>query len=164
MGRKAGGLLLLIAVAGVLWWAVAHGPLRDPEETLQDFYASAGRSEAQLTDPLLLNARRVEPLVVDAVADPGMKNRRAALQFLACEHSLSALQTFREILADGDEPDHLRGEALQGLWLVRPAEGREIASGLVEDQSFVGVVARGILSGTWDPVCREWWDAVRGAG
>ena len=73
---KIGLVLLGIVLALGLWWAVTEGPLRKPDDALRDFFEARDRAEDQLMDPLILNGRRVVPLVIAEVPNKEMKLRR----------------------------------------------------------------------------------------
>ena len=80
----AGSSVSVIGLGALLCllWAVAEGPLRNPDEALKDFYDAGDRAEDQLMDPLILTGRSVVPLVLKELPNKDMRPRRYAIGFL----------------------------------------------------------------------------------
>ena len=155
--------LSLLALAGlVLWWCVAVGPLRDPEAALADFHTARNRAEDQLTDPLVLAGPGVRPLVLAAIRDPESPRRRYAIGFLGCAGYERAASALREIIADGEEKNYYRADALVALWQLDPTEGLHLAKVYARQSDFLGETARRIVAGRPLIYCRSWLDAWLG--
>jgi hypothetical protein len=155
-------LVAIVVLSLASCWAIAIGPLRDPEDAFADFLDSSGRGEDQLTDPLVLSGRRVAPRVAAAIREPAMPQRRYAIAFLGCRHYRPVLPTLRQILATSSEPDYFRGDALEAIWLVAPGEGLVLAKQYSKDPTYLGKAAGEILAGRREPYCRTWWQAFTG--
>jgi hypothetical protein len=153
-------ILGVLAAALVLAWARAVGPLRSPQDALDDFVRAEGRAEDQLTDPLVLAGPRVRPLVLAAVQDRHFRLRRYGIGYLGCAGYRPASPTFRTILHDESEEDYFRADALEALWSSDPKEGHALASAYSGRSDFLGQVARGILTGTRPNGCRSLTDAL----
>jgi hypothetical protein len=160
--RIAAISFVALLLAGAIFWAAAVGPLRSPDAAFADFLASEGRAEDQLTDPLVLSGRRVAPRVLAEVKDPDLKHRRYAIGFLGCLRYAPAVEVFRSILANPEEKDYFRGDALEAIWLTAPQEGIALAKQHSSATGHLGDVARNVVSGTREPYCRSWWQAFRG--
>lgn len=146
----------------VLWWLRAQGPLRNPHAAFADFERATNRAEDQLTDPLVLNGRRVAPLVLDAIADPEMHLRRYAIGFLGCSRYEPSLPALRRILGDGAEKSYFRADALEAIYLIDLEEGLASARRHTSDSALLGETARWIDEGSWEENCRTWWQAFTG--
>jgi hypothetical protein len=153
----------LVALLG-LWWAVAEGPLRNPEEALEDFYEARDRAEDQLMDPLILNGRRVVPLVMKELSNKDMRLRRYAIGFLGNGRYSEALPMLEAILNDGSEIYYFRADALKAIFQISQARAKELAPNFVNSQEYLGDVAREIVVGR-NPILseRSYWDAFRRA-
>ncbi|SRR2546426_107297 len=155
-------LLLSIVVALGLWWAAAKGPLRSPDDALRDFYEARERAEDQLMDPLILNGRRVVPLVVAEVPNKEMKLRRYAIGFLGNGQYRDALPVLEQVLADEFERYYFRADALEAISRISPDRAHELALRYVKGEDVLGRVAQDIVAGR-SPVTRtrSYWQAFR---
>jgi hypothetical protein len=129
------GLSLLAARAGVAW-AREHGPLRDPEEALQDFLHGkepAPRGESELMDPLILAGDRVVPLVLRELSKRDMPRALYAIGFLGRGRYREALPVLERILSDPGEHDSLRAYALLAIHRIDGPRGRELAPAYFEE-------------------------------
>jgi hypothetical protein len=160
--KKAVIFLLGVVLALGLWWALAVGPLRDPHAAMRDFYEASERAEDQLMDPLILNGRRVVPLVIAEVSNKGMTLRRYAIGFLGNGQYRDAMPVLEQILADESERDYFRGDALEAIYRISPSRARELAPRHLEDQESLGRIAQDIAAGQ-SPVqwTRSYWQAFR---
>ncbi len=154
-------LALSVLVGLCIWWAIAKGPLRDPEKALHDFYAADGRAEDQLMDPLILNGRRVVPLVIAALPNRDMHLRRYAIGFLGVGRHQDALPSLERILSDESELAYFRADALEAIYQIEPERARALAHIYMNDQSFLGEIARVISEGK-NPTyrTRSYWQAL----
>jgi hypothetical protein len=153
----------LVALLG-LWWAVAEGPLRNPEEALEDFYEARDRAEDQLRDPLILNGRRVVPLVLKEIPNKDMRLRRYAISFLGNGRYSEALPMLEAILNDESEIYYFRSGALEAIFHISQARAKELAPNFVNGQELLGEVAREIVAGRYTiRYERSYWDAFRRA-
>ena len=126
---------ILLAVVGIttivglgLWWSISVGPLRNPEIALRDFYDGKDRAEDQLMDPLILNGRRVAPLVISAIPDKNMPKRRYAISFLANGKYEEALPVLNNIAFDITEKDYIRQDALVAINTIKQKPYHSIRS------------------------------------
>ena len=142
------------------WWAVAEGPLRDPKDTMQDFYEARGRAEDQLIDPLILNGRRVVPHILADLPSEDMPFRRYAIGFLGNGRYRTALPVLEELLADDTEIYYFRADALEAIYHISPERGHELAPAYVEGEDRLSQVATDIVAGRV-PVgwTRSYWRA-----
>jgi hypothetical protein len=159
---KLAVMLLSIVLALGLWWAVAEGPLRNPEAALREFYEARDRAEDQLMDPLILNGRRVVPLVIAAVPNKQMERRRYAIGFLGNGKYREALPVLEEVLSDESERFYFRADALEGIFQISPERARELAPRYLGGEDLLGRVAQDIVAGR-NPVywTRSYWQAFR---
>lgn len=160
MARIAGVAILIVAGLGI-WWAAVEGPLRDPEDALRDFYEAQERPEDQLMDHLILNGRRVVPLVISAVPDKDMRLRRYAIGFLGNGRYRSALPALEGILADDSEIRYFRADALLAIYQITPERAQSLAPAYSKGEDLLGQVARKIVAGK-SPVnwTRSYWQAA----
>jgi hypothetical protein len=151
----------LVALLG-LWWAVSEGPLRNPDEALEDFYEARDRAEDQLIDPLILTGRRVVPLVLKGIPDKGMRLRRYAIGFLGNGRYSEALPMLEVILNDESEMYYIRADALEAIFQISQTRAKELAPNFVNGQESLGEVAGEIVAGK-NPISfkRSYWDAFR---
>ncbi len=140
-----GALVLVVGLA--LWWAVAAGPLRDPEEALADFYEAKDRAEDQLMDPLILNGRRVVPLVVAEIPNKDMRLRRYAIGFLGNGRHAEAFPALEKILADESEVYYFRADALEAIYQMSQERARALAPEYTNGEDLLGRAAREIVAG-----------------
>ncbi len=140
-----GALALVVGLA--LWWAVAEGPLRDPEDALADFYEAKDRAEDQLMDPLILNGRRVVPLVVAEIPNKEMRLRRYAIGFLGNGRYAEALPALEEILKDESEVYYFRADALEAIYQISQDKARALAPAYTNGEDLLGQAAREIVAG-----------------
>ena len=158
---KAAALLLGITLALGLSWAVAEGPLRDPEDALRDFYEARDRAEDQLMDPLIRNGRRVVPLVIAAVPHRQMRLRRYAIRFLGNGRYREALPVLEQVLSDDSELFYFRADALEGIFRISPERARELAPRYSGSEGLLGRVAGDIVAGrSLASRTRSYWQAV----
>lgn len=152
--------LLGIVLALILWWAVAEGPLRDPDDALRDFYDARERAEDQLVDPLILNGRRVVPLVIAEVPNKQMRLRRYAIGFLGNGQYRDALPVLEQVLVDESEIYYFRADALEAIFRISAERARELAPRHVNGEDLLGRAAQEIVAGR-SPVrwSRSYWQA-----
>jgi HEAT repeat protein len=161
MLRVAYAIVVVIIGFGI-WWAFSEGPLRDPEEALQDFYNTEGSAVDQFKDPLILNGRRVVPLVLDELPNKNMRLRRYAIQFLGDGRYESALPALEKILADESEVYYFRTDALKAIYQIVPERALVLAKAYVKSEASLGEVARTIADGTNPEIpVRTYWQAFR---
>ena len=156
VGLAAWAALLLFAALG---WAQAR-PTAD--EVMADFHAAEGRCEGMLQDPLILNADIVKGRVIEDIKNPQMDKRRYAIGFLGNVRAQEALPTLRAILADEAEIYYFRADALQSIFQIDEAEGRELAANYADTEGFLGMIARDVLAGGEAFYRRSWLDAFLG--
>lgn len=159
---KVGIGIGIAALLAVSWWLFTEGPLRNPDAAFADFESATNRAEDQLTDPLVLNGRRVAPLVLDAIADREMHLRRYAIGFLGCSRYEPSLPALRRILRDQAEKSYFRADALEAIYVIDPEEGRASARRHTSESGLLGDTARWIDEGSWQDNCRTWWQAFTG--
>lgn len=159
---KIGLLLVGIVLALVLCWAVAEGPLRSPDHALRDFYEARERAEDQLMDPLILNGRRVVPVVIAEVPNKEMKLRRYAIGFLGNGQYRDALPVLEQVLVDESEVYYFRADALEAVFRISPERERALAPRYVNGEGLLGRTAQEIVAGR-SPVqqARSYWQAFR---
>jgi len=160
MAKIAIAAVVIVAGLGISW-AVVEGPLRDPDDTLSDFYEARERAEDQLMDPLILNGRRVVPLVISAVPNKDMRLRRYAIGFLGNGRYRSALPVLEEVLADESEIYYFRADALEAIYQIAPDRAQALAPRHVNGEDLLGQVARTIVADE-SPVylTRSYWQAL----
>src|SRR5438552_648446 len=129
---------MFLIAGGGLAWSHIEGPLRDPRAALDDFYSDAGRAEDQLIDPLVLNGRRVVPLVIEAVKDRCMPRRRYAISFLGSGRYREAVPVLEGILGDSSEIDYFRADALEALFQIDTSRAKAIALGHQSRTDYLG--------------------------
>lgn len=153
--------LVVITTLGV-WWAVSEGPLRNPEDTIKDFYEAHERAEDQLIDPLILNGPRVVPLVLQDLPDKDMPLRRYAIGFLGNGKYEEALPILEQILSDDSEKFYFRADALIAIFSISPDRARELAPGHKNGEDLLGKYAIKIIKGE-NPIywTRSYWDAFQ---
>ena len=146
----------------ILIWAKLEGPLRDPNDALQDFYEAKGRAEDQLIDPLILAGRRVVPLIIANLPNKEMRLRRYAIGFLGNGGYVEALPTLERILKDESEIYYFRADALLAIYQISQTRAKELAPLYVNGQELLGRFAGDIVAGK-NPVYfkRSYWDAFR---
>lgn len=159
-------IFLVVASAVILglagWWAIAEGPLRDPQAAMLDFYAPDGRAEDQLADPLILNGQKVVPLVIADVKNKKMPLRRYAIGFLGNGRYAEALPVLISILNDDTEIFYFRADALIAIYQISPSKGKELAPRYIQGEELLGRVAKQVVDGTDDVYLlrrRSWWKA-----
>ena len=133
-----------------------------PEQVLADFYAAEDRAEDMLMDPLILHSKRVAPLVIREIERPEMPLRRYAISFLGQANVREALPVLRRILADPQEQDYFRGDALEAIRSIDSSEGQRLAADHAASENLLGKVAREIIGGTYVPFRRTYWQALTG--
>ena len=142
------GIVLIGLITGLcLWWAVTEGPLRSPQDALNDFYAVSDRAEDQLMDPLILNGRRVVPYIIQEIRNKDMKLRRYAIGFLGNGRYIEAIPVLEQILADESEIWYFRSDALESIYQIAPIRARELAAKHIDGPELLGRVSREITSG-----------------
>lgn len=160
---KVAVLLLSFVFASGLWWAVAKGPLRSPEDALRDFYEARDRAEDQLMDPLIRNGRRVVPLVIAELPNMDVRRRGYAIMFLGNGGYHEALPMLERVLLNESEENAFRADALQAIFQISPQRARDLAPRHMRGEDLLGRVARKIVAGR-SPVywTRSYWQAVLG--
>ena len=156
--------ILVVIILGItLLWAISSGPLRDPEETLKDFYDGKYRAEVQLKDPLILNGRRVLPLVLNALPKKDMLKRRYAIGFVGGGRYVEALPVLTSILIDESELNYFRADALKAIYQIDKSLSHKLAEQYTSEPDLFGEVAAQIINGK-SPIysTRTYWDAFIG--
>ncbi len=143
-----------------LWWAVAEGPLRNPNAALNDFYTAKDRAEDQLIDPLILAGSDVVPLILKELPNKKMQRRRYAIGFLGIGRYSQALPSLETILRDESEIYYFRADALRAIHQISEARAKELAPHYVNRQELLGRVAQDIVAGE-NPAYfeRSYWEA-----
>ena len=154
--------LIVITLVLVSGFVVCRWLHPTPEDVLADFYASKGRAEDMLMDPLILHADRVAPLVIREVERPEMPLRRYAIGFLGQAGVREALPLLHRILTNSQEQDYFRADALAAVYFIEPSEGRRLASDYTATTNFLGYVAGKIADGSHVSDRRKYWQALTG--
>ena len=154
----SGGVLALAAFA----WMRTVGPWRPPQEAMRDFEAGSGRMESQLTDPLVLAGSGVQPLVLNAINDRGMRLRRYAIGFLGCSRYRPAIAELQRVARDQTEADYVRSDALDALSLIDGNVAFELARPLVNVPGVLGTTASAVTAPDHVVPCRTFMDAILG--
>ena len=113
-------------------------------------------------DPLILYADIVKDRVIEEIKNPRMEKRRYAIGFLGIAGFNEALPALREILADDNEEDYFRADALESIFLISKEEGRSLADDHDSREDFLGYVAKGLLDGSHEPFKRTYAQALTG--
>ena len=161
--RRRTGLILVGVMVGLCAVGFVF-PLRtSPQKAYERFCYSADLAEDQLMDPLILAGDKVAPLVIDGIKNPDMPRRRYAIQFLGNASSKESLPVLRSILANEQEPETVRADALLAIVAIQGEEGAGVAKEYAGASGFLAETSRGILSGHQTlPEKRTYWDAFWG--
>jgi hypothetical protein len=98
--------------------------------------------------------------VIEAVKNPEMEKRRYAIGFLGVARVHEALPVLRTILADNEEEDYFRADALDSIFQISPDEGLSLARQYRERGDFLGRVSHGLIDGTNRPFERSYVQAL----
>lgn len=136
-----------LIVGIILFWSIAEGPLRSPEDALKDFYEGKYRAEDQLKDPLILNGRRVLPLILKELPNKDMIRRRYAIGYIGDGGYVEALPTLLAILEDETELNYFRADALEAIFQIDNKLSIKLAEQYVDEPDLFGRVATQIVKG-----------------
>ncbi len=156
-------ILFTVMLGLTIWWAISSRPLRNPEETLIDFYETKYRAEGQLKDPLILNGRRVLPLVLSDLPNKDMPRRRYAIGYIGDGGYVEALPVLQSILKDETELNYFRADALEAIFQIDKPLSEKLAKQYVDEPDLFGRVATQIVNGK-SPIYskRTYWEAFIG--
>lgn len=126
---------------------------------MKDFHKAEGRAEDMLMDPLIINADLVKDRVIQDIQNRNMDKRRYAIVFLGNEGITKAIPVLIQILNDSSEKDYFRGDALESIWQIDKIQGRKIAKTYSSRKDFLGMIANGLLDGSYKPYKRTKADA-----
>ena len=152
--KKVVPLIIVLAVGIFLLPAMLRIPLmlQTPEAALADFYDTTDQAEDMLMDPLVLAGEKVVPLVLKEIARPEMKLRRYAIHFLGNGKYQSSIPTLETILANEQEIDYIRGDALASIFSIQPELGISLAKPYMARSDYLGKQAAEIATGN-----NRWW-------
>jgi hypothetical protein len=155
--------LLLIVLGLTLWWSINSGPLRPPEDALRDFYEAKNRAEGQLKDTLILNGRRVLPLVLNDLPNKDMPRRRYAISYLGDGGYVEALPALLKIIQDEAEFNYFRADTLEAILQIDQPQSIKLAEQYRGEPDLLGRVATQIVNGI-SPIYseRSYWEAMTG--
>ena len=153
--NKIAIFFLAVLLGSGLWWSMAEGPLRDPTDAIHDFYEGRDRAEDQLMDPLILNGRRVVPLILADLPNKEMKRRRYAIGFLGNGRYYEALPALEKIVSDESEVMYFRLDALEAIFQISPEHVQEFASRHFKGEDYLGEVAKEVARGSRPPYPRR---------
>lgn len=130
-----------------------------PENAIKEFKESKDKAEDQIMDPLILCGKKVIPLVMKEIEDTNMPNRRYAIAYLGNAKSNESTPLLICLLNDTSQSDLIRGDALRAIASIDIERGKDLAKEFVDNEGYIGGIARNILSGDFSPVVRSFWDA-----
>lgn len=133
---------------------------QSPEEAYADFLDTTDQAEDMLMDPLILAGESVVPLVLSEIKSPNMKLRRYAIHFLGNGRYKEAIPELKQILANENELDYFRGDALASIFNMDPKLGIKLSKSYIDRDDILGRQAQEIAQGQnrwW--VQRSFWEA-----
>jgi hypothetical protein len=134
--------VLIVGTAGIT--IVIRMCRPSPNEALRLFLTSDHLREEDLTKPLNSAGRNVIPVVIEAIRDHEMPRRRYAIGFLADRKAIEAVPVLLDILADSEEKDYFRGDALQAIFRIDPKRASQLSRAYLDQPGTLGTVARRI--------------------
>jgi hypothetical protein len=153
--------IVILSVGVVAAWLLWPRPT--VQGVLNDFFRDeAGRAEDMLMDPLILHADLVKHRIIDEVKSPTMVKRRHAIGFLGVAHIAEALPVLRTILADEDEKDYFRADALESIYRISKQVGLSLAGQHKSREDFLGDTAMRLIDGSHQPIERSYAQASVG--
>lgn len=111
-------------------------------------------------DPLILNGDGVVPLVLENVKNKQMPKRRYAIGFLGNGKYRESLPVLEELVANDTEEAFIRGDSLLALYQIDQRIGREMAQKFKDDSSFLGKMAKDIISSRASLARRSYIEAL----
>jgi hypothetical protein len=163
--KSAMSVLVGITILAVTIYLVRIWEFRTAEKALQYFVTNAELAEDQLRDPLILcpQNKQIESLVIRAISDKSMPKRRYAISFLGNQGTREAMPELENILLDKTEKDYFRGDALEAIFQINAAKGRELAQTYQNTDDYLGKIARYIVEEEpWISERRTYLDAFIG--
>lgn len=157
----------IIIVITVLSVAIVVGVAIWPRQTnvdsvMYDFHRAEDRAEDMLMDPLILNAALVKNRVIQDIKNPEMDKRRYAIGCLGNERIVEAIPVLLNILNDESEKDYFRGDALESIFQIGEAHARQLAEKHSSREDYLGMIAKGLLGGSYKPYKRTKVEALIG--
>jgi HEAT repeat protein len=150
------GVLISLGIAAIFLYRLA--PWESGEDILKEFYKdNHDLKGSALADILIINSKKVCPLVCKEIKDKNMPHRRYAIGFLGNEKYKPAKKVLIEILSDETELDHFRADALIALYQLDESIGKEYVSEYKQQDDFLGYVAKHLANCI--PIHRSFWDA-----
>ena len=116
-----------------------------PESAMSEFYSNPG-PEDTLMDPLIVAGPDVYPLVIEAVKESDMPNRRYAIGFLGNEEISAAIPTLLAIIEDETELPYFRGDALEAVYKIDEKLARQLAERYQVATDMLGRSAEDVLA------------------
>jgi hypothetical protein len=114
-------------------------------ETWRQFYRPEVPHEPELDDPLIAAGPKMVPAICEAVKHKDMKYRRYAIGALGHLADKGAISTLVTILEDQTEEEYFRADALQSIYQIDAARGKELAPRYRESGEMLGPIAQAVL-------------------
>ena len=158
-----------LAIASVLLVAVVAVAVKSivrpaPAEAFETFLSEGDVKEEHLFDVLVLAGDDVVPLVLERIMEPDLPQRRYAIGFVQNGRYRQALPYLEAILADPNEKDYFRGDALVAITAIDNERGMQLCRTYDHLDGYLGDVARGLPTSKEDFMIpqRSYWDALFG--
>lgn len=116
-------------------------------EVWRQFYRPEVPHEPELDDPLIAAGPKMVSAICEAVKHKDMKYRRYAIGALGHLADRGALSTLTTILEDQTEEEYFRADALQSIYQIDPARGKELASRYRDAGEMLAPLAQSVLKG-----------------
>lgn len=99
------------------------------------------------------------PFIVRDIADPDAPLRRYAISALGSLGCVDAVPVLHRIVRDEREPDYVRADALEALWLIDPSVAQSVSLLVVIRPDYLGQAAHRLLEGR-HPEAMSFWEAL----
>jgi hypothetical protein len=153
--RTTKTVISLLLVLGVALACAAPPPAPEPgeywtggkqfTEVWRQFYRPEEPHEPELDDPLIAAGPKMVSAICEAVKHKDMKYRRYAIGALGHIADRGAIPTLLPILENGTEEEYFRADALQAIYQIDTARGKELASRYRESGEMLGTLAQAVL-------------------
>ena len=116
-------------------------------EVWRQFYRPEVPYEPELDDPLIAAGPKAVSAICEAVQHKDMKYRRYAIGALGHLADKGAISTLVTILEDQTEEEYFRADALQSIYQIDAARGKELAARYGQSGEMLGPIAQAVLKG-----------------